>query len=162
MREVFGYKCFNKDMTNRYGRKMEVGKIYNTPYNVKFGNDSHGFHFCKNLEDTFRYFNATEEEVSVCFVRGFGQIDEDEDNYNGYYDMYAAENIEIIRKLSREEIISYELNQYEERVIRFIQTFKLNDDEIFLFQEKFSNNRNVINAINYYQLKDENAYKKKW
>ena len=161
MNELYGFKCFNKDMTNRYGRKIEVGKIYTTTGDVKFGNDSHGFHFCKNLEDTFRYFNATEEEVSVCYVRGFGKIDEYEDDYNGYYGMYAAENIEIMKKLSRQEIITYELNKYEERVIRFIQTFKLTNEEIYLFQEKFSNNDRVIKAISYYQIGDKTVYMKK-
>lgn len=159
MNEIYGFKCFNKDMTNRYGRKIEVGKIYSTNGNVKFGNNSHGFHFCKNLEDTFRYFNATEEEVSVCYVRGFGKIDVYDDKYNDYYDMYAAENIEIIKKLSREEIINYELNKYEERVIRFIQTFRLTNDELYLFQEKFSKNDRVMKAIDYYQLGNKDAYK---
>ena len=28
MKEVVGYKAFNKDLTNRYGKKFEIGKIY--------------------------------------------------------------------------------------------------------------------------------------
>ena len=69
--EKIGYKCFNKDMTNRYGVAFLVGGIYSSDKVPKFGNEGHGFHFCKNLEDTFRYFPAMEEEVSVCMVRGY-------------------------------------------------------------------------------------------
>lgn len=159
--EIYGYKCFNKDMTNRYGKPIEIGKTYSTTNEVKFGNDGNGYHFCKNMEDTFRYFPATEEEVSVCYVKGFGNIDEYEDDYNGYYDMYAAESIEIIKKLERNEIINYALNLPSYRVERFIQTFKLNNDEIELFKDKFSKNIDVINAISYYQLGDKEVYNRR-
>ena len=48
--EIIGYKCFNKDLTNRYGRKMNVGEKYTANGAVNFGNVGHGFHFCKNIE----------------------------------------------------------------------------------------------------------------
>lgn len=159
--EIYGYKCFNKDMTNRYGKKLEIGKIYSTSNDIKFGNDGNGYHFCKNMEDTFRYFPATTEEVSVCYVKGSGNIVEYEDDYNGYYDMYAAESIEILKKLDRQEVINYALELPSYRVKRFIQTFKLNDDEIELFKDKFKNNLDVINTISYYQLNDLDVYKRK-
>ena len=154
----YGYKCFNKDLTNRYGNKFEIGKIYEKGENIKFGNDGHGFHFCKNLEDTLRYFPANEEEIAICYVRGFGNINTYEDEYYGYYDMYVSQKIEIIKKLTREEIINYALNLYSERAIRFIQLFKLNSEEIKLFKEKFKNDINVIKAILYYQLNDKDVY----
>ncbi len=157
--EIYGYKCFNKDMTTRYGQKLEAGKIYKTENEVKFGNDGHGYHFCKNMEDTFRYFDSN-EGISICYVKGFGKIDEYEDDYYGYYDMYAAENIEIIKELNREEIISYGLNLPSYRAKRFVQTFKLNNDEIELFKEKFGNSREVMNAISYYQLGNLDTYSK--
>ena len=47
--EKIGYKCFNKDMTNRYGVAFLVGGIYSSDNVPKFGNEGHGFHFCKNL-----------------------------------------------------------------------------------------------------------------
>ena len=39
--EIIGYKCFNKDLTNRYNKTLEVGKIYTTSGNVSFGSDGH-------------------------------------------------------------------------------------------------------------------------
>ena len=103
--QVIGYKCFNEDLTNRYGINFEIGKIYSTKGEIKFGNVGNGFHFCKNIEDTFSYFDIFAQNVTVCIVREFGNIVEYEDEYNGYYNMYVSENIEILRELTREEII---------------------------------------------------------
>lgn len=157
--EVIGYKCFNKDLSNRYGRKMEVGKVYTANGPVNFGNYGHGFHFCKNIEDTFRYFPTNENEISVCLVKGTGKIVEYEDEYNGYYDMYSAENIEILKQLKRDEIIEIGLSLNPIRVCRFIQCLKLNNDEIELFKDKFLNNFEVIQYINYYQLNNKDVFK---
>ena len=52
--------------------------------------------------------------------------------------MFSIENMEIMKILSREEIIHIALNLNELRVCRFIQCFKLNNDEIELFKEKFN------------------------
>ena len=57
---MLGYKCFNENLTNRYNTKFEIGKIYHVNGNIKFGNNGNGFHICKNLEDTLRYFNSFE------------------------------------------------------------------------------------------------------
>lgn len=157
--EIIGYKCFNEDLTNRYGIKYEIGKIYSKKGQITYGNNGHGFHFCKNLEDTLRYFNGVDEEISICLVKGFGNIVEYEDEYNGYYDMYSSENIEIIKKLDRNEIINYAINLNEIRVCRFIQCFKLNNDEIELFKERFSNLKRVLQYLNYYQLNEKDAFK---
>jgi len=160
--EIIGYKCFNKDMTNRYGKKIEIGKIYTANGNIKVGNDGHGYHFCKNMEDTFRYFDAMNDEVSLCLVKGTGKIDEYEDKYNGYYDIYASEDIEILKRLTREEIIIYGLNLNDIRVCRFIQCFKLTNDEIEMFKEKFSNKTLVLQFIEYYQIGNKDVFKSLW
>ena len=52
---VIGYKGFNKDFTNRYGDKFEIGKIYHADSEIKWGNKGNGFHLCTNIEDCFRY-----------------------------------------------------------------------------------------------------------
>ena len=49
--EVIGYKCFNEDLTNSYGKKFAIGQIYITTGALKFGNNGNGFHLCKNIED---------------------------------------------------------------------------------------------------------------
>lgn len=156
---IYGYKCFNSDMTNRYGEKFELGKVYSASGKVRFGNNGNGFHFCKNIEDTLRYFDAKDDEVKICIVRGFGEYAIEEDDYNGYYDMFSIENIEIMKILSREEIIHIALNLNEIRVCRFIQCFKLNNDEIELFKEKFNKNRSVHDYIEYYQIGNKDAFK---
>ena len=146
---MFGYKSFNADMTNRYGKKFEVGKIYTVTGTIKFGNNGNGFHMCKNMEDTFRYFDST--NIAVCEVNGFGKKVLYEDDYYGFYNMYAVEKIEILKLLKRKEILEYMLNNYPSNVIRFIQLFKLYDDELKLFEDKFKNEYRVIDAIEFYQ-----------
>lgn len=159
--EIYGYKCFNEDLTNRYGMQFEVGKKYKVNGNIKFGNDGNGFHFCKNMEDTFRYFDAMNEEVSVCLVKGSGEIKEHFDNYYGYYDMYATEEIEILKKLSREEIINIGINLDEVRAKRFVSLFKLSKIEKELFLNTFIKSIEVKDAVMYYQEHDTKVYMKK-
>ena len=72
--DIIGYKCFNKGLLNRYGKKFSVGKIYVTDGMLKFGTRGNGFHICKNIEDTFRYFNSLKNDVDVCLVKGSGDF----------------------------------------------------------------------------------------
>lgn len=160
--EIIGYKCFNKDLTNNYGRKFEVGKIYIAPGIIKFGISGNGFHLCRNLEDTLRYYPAKEKDVSVCLVKGSGNYQKHDDEYYGYYDMYSFEKIEILKKLTREEIIKICLNLCEIQVIKFISTFKLTEKEIEKFKEKYKDKIRVLDAIAYYQENDFKVYEKKY
>ena len=91
MEEVKGYKAFNKDATNRYGKPFTEGETYRVTGDIKFGNDGNGFHMCKALSDVFRYVKAEEEDVLVAEVTGRGKYVRRDDNYYGYYDMYACE-----------------------------------------------------------------------
>ena len=108
--EIIGYKCFNSDMTNSYGTKFEVGKIYMTNNPVIYGPCGNGYHMAERLEDTLRYFYADKEEVSICLVKGSGEIVNSFDKYYDYYDIYSVEKLEILKKLTREEIIEYALS----------------------------------------------------
>lgn len=156
---ISGYKCFNEDMTNRYGKKFEECNIYFANGEIKFGNSGNGFHFCKNLEDTLRYFDM-EKKFQICKVRGFGNIVSCDDEYNGYYEMYASEKIFVEKILSHEEIITYALNLNDIRAERFVSQFPLTKEEIDYFKEKFYNCPNVLEAIQYYQEKDLDTYKR--
>ncbi len=161
-KEVVGYKCFNKDHTNRYGMEFIEGRTYTSFGDVSFGNNSTGgYHMCRNMEDTFRYFPANEEEVAVAKVVGKGTIIKRDDEYNAFYDMYSVEKLLIEKFLEREEIINYFLDQIEPRVCRFIQLFKLTDEEIKLFQDRYYNNPCIINYIEYYQLRNKEAFNRK-
>ena len=163
IREYKGYKAFNKNHTNRHNKLFEEGKIYTTEENIKFGVSSeHGYHFCKRLEDTLRYFPAMEEEIAVAEVTGLGEVVEWEDTYYDYYDMYSTSKIRIDRFLKREEIISMFLkgNKTVEQVKRFLMSMKLNEVEIELFKEAYPNNQDILGTIAYYQEGDKDYYKK--
>ena len=155
---ISGYKCFDKGLKTHYGDELEVGKVYHVKDNIRF--QQSGFHMCQNLEDTLRYFDAFNDEVVVASVTGFGKINEYEDDYNGFYNMYAVEYLLINRILSHEEIIDYALHLPPYRVKRFISLFKLMPDEIKLFQEKYANESDVLNTIDYYQNGISDSYHK--
>ena len=123
--EIIGYKAFNKDLTNRYGTKFEPGKIYTiNDGNIQFGNQGNGFHLCKNMEDCFRYFSFKNENESIMIsVRAFGDYHEFNDDYYGYYDMYAFENIEILKILTREYIVNYMLTLDSHALERFLMGY---------------------------------------
>lgn len=158
---VYGYKCFNKNLINRYGVKFEVGKTYHSDKEIKFGNDGNGFHMCQNLEDTLRYFDAINDVFDICEVKGFGTIDEFEDDYNGFYNMYSCEYMTILKKLTREEIIAYALNLPEYRVNRFISLIKLSEIEKQKFYEKYQKNDLTIKYLAYYQDNDKEVFNRK-
>ena len=155
---IKGYKAFNVDLTNRYGSSFEVGKEYSVDGNAVFGNHGNGFHFCERLEDTLRYFDAMNGEVSFAEVVGSGNMVEYSDEFYGYYDMYAATELKVLRILKREEIIKMFLSQPSFRMVRFVQGFKLNDDEKELMKCMYADNSEVINAISYYQDGDKDVY----
>lgn len=159
--KIKGYKCFNKGLVNRYGVKFEIGKTYHAVGQIKYGNDGKGFHMCKNLEDTLRFFDAINGEIDICKVTGFGKLHKNDDNYNDFYDMYACEYLTIDELLTREEIIEYGLKLNEISVKRFISLIHLTDEEIALFKEKYQKNETVLNYIAYYQEGDKEVFNRK-
>ena len=96
-----GYKAFNADLTNRYGVPFIEGGKYSVDGPAVFGNSGNGFHFCERLEDTLRYFDAMNDDVKIAEVIGSGKMVEANDEYYGYYDMFSATELEVIRILSR-------------------------------------------------------------
>ena len=161
--EVKGYKAFNKGLTNRYGRKFEIGKQYSVDGKISFGNNGNGFHFCKNIEDTLRYFDGVDGEVEIVEVIGTGEIVTNEDEYNGFYDMYAAKTITISKKIERKKLVNMFLTTItsELRVVRFIQLFRLTEKEIEMFKLKYAGSIMIMDAIAYYQEGQTDVYEKK-
>ena len=159
MGEVKGYKAFNKDSTNRYGKPFTEGETYIVTGDIKFGNDGNGFHMCTSLSDVFRYVNATEEEVLVAKVTGRGKKVCVDDDYYGYYDMYACEEITIDKFLSREEVIEEILNASSYQVKKFIVTCKISDEEVVEFLKRFRGDTEVIKALLYYHFGIEEVYR---
>ena len=155
---IIGYKCFNNDFTNNYGKKFEVGKKYTSVGKIKYGTSGNGFHMCKDIENTFRYFDALNNDVKVCIVLGSGNIINYKDEYNEYYDMYCVENIEILKLLTREEIINIGLNLDIYGAKRFVSEFRLTKEEIEKFLEKYKKYPQVMLAIEYYQNNNKDIY----
>ena len=158
---VCGYKCFYKGLINTVGVKFEVGKTYQVSGDVIFGINGNGFHMCLRLEDTLRFFDTFSEDVSVCEVIGYGEFHKRDDEYNDYYDMYACSGIYIVKELTREEIVLYGLNLYEMRLLRFISSFKLTEEEKKMFRVKFHDNRLVNEYLDYYQDNKKDAFVRK-
>ena len=112
---------------------------------------------CKNLEDVFRYID-TKEGFQVAKVIGSGNIQAYNDEYYGYYEMYACQKIYILKFLSQKEVIEIILKSREESVIRFLMTCILNDSEKLLFVRHFIENPKILKYILYYQYNQKNAF----
>jgi len=157
---IYGYKALFKGNVNLFNQKFEINKIY-------IDNDigaNGGYHFCKNIEDIF-VFPQFRKDVSIYQVCGSGKIISYSNDYYGVYDVFAAEKIKIIKEISRVEIIQYFLtfscSYHLNRLLRFIQLFSLNNDEIELFKEKYHNKQEVLDYIAYYQEGDKNIFMKR-
>lgn len=157
MNKTIGYKAFT-NMKDRYNNTYEIGKTYSVKGKIKW--QENGFHFCKNLEDVFRYYDGFDENTDICLVKGFGTIKTYYDNYFEYYDMYVSSDISIIKKLSREEIIEKVIHKSIFSITRLISGYKLTDNEINYILEN-SDFRILKPYINYYQKNDKTAFQRK-
>ena len=158
---IKGYKCFNKGLTNRYGKKFELLHLYHTDGDIKFGNNGNGFHMCKNMEDTLRYFDAMNDEVDICYVECFGNHDLYEDDYYGYYDMYSVEYLFLTKLMTREDILKYALKLNEPRIIRLVSLYKFTEEELKIIRDAFKNNLHVQDYISYYQCNDKEVFNRR-
>ena len=161
---IYGYKMFKDNLTNQYGEKFEIGKIYKDPNIGK----KYGFHFCKNIEDTMIFSNYggyKDSNLEFYEVCGKGMTFYYENDYVGLYDVYATEELKVLKKLMREEILDIFLlmDPYfgQFRLERFLSLFKLNDEEILLFKKKFINDNKILRMITYFQENDKDAFIKK-
>lgn len=157
-KKIKGYKAFNSNMTNNYGVSFEEGCKYSVSGPAVYGNDGNGFHFCERLEDTLRYFDAMNGDIKIAEVIGSGDIEEYCDEYYGYYNMYSATNLEVVRILPRNEIVDMFAVTPGYRTVRFIQGFKLLEQEVLWYKYKRIDDSDVLKAIAYYQEGDEKAY----
>lgn len=154
---MFGYKAFNEDLTDRYGNQYEKYITYETDEDIKWRKK--GYHFCKNLEDTLRFYDFIEQTPIITVVKCDGNMDAYSDEYYGYYDMYACSKIQIINVLSRSDILEYMIKtNNSNRIERFVSGFKLNKDEIEMFK---GISERVNDALEFYQLGHLDVYSKK-
>lgn len=94
VKEIKGYKGFDRNLQCR-GFQYEVGKTYTKNGRIKICKN--GFHFCKELYEVNKFYPLTESRV--CEVVGSGVIVHGKDKI-------VAEKIEILRELSKEEVLN--------------------------------------------------------
>lgn len=164
---IKGYKSFSYNGTNQANEIMEPGKKYHCDGIIKYNNN--GFHLATKFEDTIAFSDLVNSSgkkndlhnVIIAEVIGSGNIDkvsEDFANYFGYYDMYACSDIEIIRFIPRDELISMALKLDAQRMIRFVSYCYLTNDELKLFEGLYVG---VDAAIEYYHNGNKNIYYEK-
>ena len=155
-KKIKGYKAFH-NMQDINGNTYEVGKTYTVEGPIKY--NKNGYHFCENLVDILRYYDGLNNDIDICKVLGYGEIDVYNDYYNEYFNMYAASDITILNKLSREEIIDTVLKGNIHLVIRFIAGYKLTEEEVDKITSVYDE-QIVQDYINYYQYKDTNTFQR--
>ena len=139
-----GYMCFFEDMTDLQHDKFKIGERYNKDDKNK------RFVIYEYLEDSLRNYHAERNNVNICFVLGYGDGRKIEDTASDYIERYEFDNVAIIKEVPREFIIEYGLNLYDQRLIRFLQGFKLTNEEKDLFRLKFEGDRRAFPIIDYY------------
>lgn len=161
--EVAGYKVLDSNMCNMYGKKFELNKSYKVEGPIKFGTHGNGYHFCKNFEDTLKYSLGYEDGINVIEVIGKGDIIESFDRYNGFYDLYVAREIELIRKLERKEILDKAIIMNEMKLIRFLSLYQLDDKEKIYFIKNIKKlSLGVIQTFDFYQNNNIEAFNNPW
>lgn len=100
---MMGYKALKEGLINRYGYKYLLNKTYKLNGNLKWREN--GFHFCIRPEDTLRYVDSWNDNIVVTEIEAGGELQLYEDDYYGYYDMYASSEMKILRVLSRENCL---------------------------------------------------------
>lgn len=86
---MIGYKAFNQDLTCR-GFQYEIGKTYSIEGLPVLCEK--GFHFCKNIKDTYRYY-PMKESIRICKVEAIGEIVTDDDI------KYCTNKIKILEEI---------------------------------------------------------------
>ena len=109
------------------------------------------------LEDAFRNYN----DSSIYLVEGKGEGRHVPDLVDEFLERYDFEEIKILKKMTREEIVEYGLRLDGKRLERFLSYFKLTDEEKDLFVNNFDKNSDEMYAIRYYALGQKNAFKER-
>ena len=163
--EHFGYKAFDSNRKNQIGQLFEEGKIYTSEGELRPGmydyKNMNGYHMSENIANVFRFFDSECDGITVAEVRGFGECLSFEDTYNEYFDMYVCQNLEILKFLSREEIIENIVTLNEFEIVKFLNTYKLNEEEKTLLSKQFKNNDIVYSALQYFQYNNKDVYQKR-
>ena len=155
---MFGYKVFYNGLIDSFGNKHTIGTKYKLDGEVKWSQN--GFHFCKRPEDTLRNFDDFNNKLEIALIHASGNIVEYDDEYYGYYDMFASSEYKIIRVMSREEIVREVLtskNIFRQK--RLLERMRLTEEQLKLFKGL---SEELDDVISYYQYHDTEAYQRKY
>lgn len=161
--ERYGYKIFYKGLINLFGDKVELNHKYSVEGPLKWGGsseDGNGFHFCTYLEDCLIFVNdSINKEVDIALVNCSGDMHEYWNDYSGSYKMFVARHMEVVKVLSREEIINHILtHNYLDTLEKFIRGYRLTEEEIEIFK-----GQNLgVDYIEYYQYGHKDVFQKKF
>ena len=157
--EIRGYKAFNKNQTNRYGKKFYENETYIAQGEISFGPQSrHGFHMCRNLADGLRYFDVKNKDFSVANVIGQGNFVKIDDEYFDYFEMYAVEQIYIEKFLTEEEIIEQMLKDNEFNNRKFLMFYPLNNEDKIKYLNLYHNNLMMLQHLLFYQYNQKDIF----
>lgn len=142
-----GYKALETGLVNRYGFQYEIGNTYILDGDLEWRKN--GFHFCSYPEDTLRYVNGYNDNIVIVRVDGSGQIIAYDDEYYGFYDMYASSIMKILRVVPRKEVFNQIINSgVNRRIERFITLTKLSEEEKKIILNMYPD---IEPLIKYYQ-----------
>ena len=164
-----GYKAFNADFSNCIGEVCTENTIYN--YSGDVVERKSGFHFCKRLEDVFKYYNGLNKDIIICKIKAMDDIVwySDEDYFYGDYDdIGVCSKIYIGNVMTRDEIMAYVDKLRPDALMRFLRGYRLNEKEIEYIKgrvcDKYKGNfleDSILKCIGYYQEGIKDIYSKK-
>lgn len=156
-----GFKLLDEGYINEYGHVYEFNKKYHLNGDLRW--NYNGFHFCTHIEDTLRYRNKEKGTFVIVEVLASGDIVDGssvENDYYGYESGYASSEIEIVREVSREEMINIVINSNViDRVNRLIMSIPLTEEEINLILDRYPKDI-VRQYIEYYQYDNKDVFHK--
>ena len=147
---IKGYKAFSKGLIDHYGREFTEGESYEIDAEPSFSGRI-GYSFCKRPEDGLRAFDYT-DKVEIAEVTAYGDLEESESDYFGFYNLYLTNKIRIDRILTRNEILAMYLSMKpNDRVKRFIELFTLSDDELDTLKKVMVDDqpKDIVSLVNH-------------
>ena len=158
------FKAFKGDLQNQSGPPFAAGVVYSKSFDtLKFGEFGHGYHVAKNLVDTFRFFNPCLDNI-YCEVLCSGKFLLQKDYLYQSDDMYVVEKFEIIKILSREDILNYVYQSSVEEFERYLFLFPFTKNELMELRQWVLNlggdYLKVFQDANTYQTGDVSTFKR--
>lgn len=93
--KIYGYKAFKSDWTCHNIQYYCPGEFQSMHF-VKLCR--HGMHFCRRLDDVFKYYGPDLNQIHIAEVEAFGDVEEGPDKC-------CTNGLRIIRELDANEIL---------------------------------------------------------